>query len=53
LAIAFHDALTAGVLDSFMKTSVPFWFEPVLQSGVDPNWRALFESSEVFMGWQL
>lgn len=53
LAIAFHDALTAGVLDSFMKTSVPFWFEPVLQSGVDPNWRALFESSEVFLGWQL
>ena len=51
LAIAFHDALTAGVLDAFMQASVPLWFEPVLQSGVDPNWRALFESSEVFGGW--
>ena len=31
LAIAFHDALTAGMLHEFMQKSVPFWFEPVLQ----------------------
>jgi ATP-dependent DNA helicase PIF1 len=50
LAIAFHDALTAGTLDEFLQ-SVPRWFEPVLQSGVDPNWRVLFESAKVFRGW--
>ena len=32
LAIAFHDALTAGTMHEFMQTkSMPFWFEPVLQ----------------------
>jgi ATP-dependent DNA helicase PIF1 len=50
LAIAFHDALTAGTLDEFLQ-SVPRWFEPVMQSGVDPNWRVLFESAKVFRGW--
>jgi ATP-dependent DNA helicase PIF1 len=31
LAIAFHDALTAGTMHEFMQTkSMPFWFEPVL-----------------------
>jgi ATP-dependent DNA helicase PIF1 len=50
MAIAFHDALSAGKLDEFMAT-VPLWFQPVLQPGIDPNWRALFESSKVFKGW--
>jgi ATP-dependent DNA helicase PIF1 len=51
LAIAFHDALTAGTVDAFLQ-AVPLWFEPVLQtSGIDPNWRALFESSPTFRGW--
>jgi ATP-dependent DNA helicase PIF1 len=50
LAIAFHDALTAGTVDAFLA-AVPRWFDPVLQSGVDPNWRALFESSKVFRAW--
>jgi ATP-dependent exoDNAse (exonuclease V) alpha subunit len=50
LAIAFHDALTAKTVDTFMLT-VPRWFEPVLQAGVDPNWRSLFESAEAFRGW--
>lgn len=51
LAIAFHDALTAGTVDAFLAT-VPRWFDPVLkEGGIDPNWRALFESSKVFRGW--
>jgi ATP-dependent DNA helicase PIF1 len=50
LAIAFHDALTAGTVDAFLAT-VPRWFDPVLQSGIDPNWRSLFESSKVFRRW--
>jgi ATP-dependent DNA helicase PIF1 len=50
LAVAFHDALSAGTLDEFLET-VPMWFAPVLKPGIDPNWRALFESSEVFKGW--
>lgn len=31
MAIAFHDALTAGTLDTFLQT-VPRWFEPLLPS---------------------
>jgi ATP-dependent DNA helicase PIF1 len=50
LAVQFHDALTAGKLDEFLKT-VPLWFAPLFKSGIDPNWRALFESSAVFRGW--
>ena len=52
LAVAFHDALTAGQMDEFMQ-SVPMWWDPVLllKDGVDPNWLALFESSGVFKGW--
>ena len=50
LAVAFHDALTAGTLDEFLKT-VPMWFAPLLKPEIDPNWRALFESSAVFRGW--
>jgi ATP-dependent DNA helicase PIF1 len=50
MAVAFHDALAAGTLDEFLKT-VPMWFAPVLKPGIDPNWRALFESSAVFRGW--
>ena len=50
MALAFHDALTAGTLGDFIKT-VPLWFAPVLRPGIDPNWRALFESSAVFTGW--
>jgi ATP-dependent DNA helicase PIF1 len=50
LAIAFHDALTAGTVDAFLST-VPRWFDPLLQAGVDPNWRSLFESSKVFRKW--
>ena len=50
LALAFHDALTAGTVDAFVAT-VPRWFAPVLGEGVDPNWRALFESAKAFRGW--
>lgn len=50
MAIAFHDALTAGTLDAFLQT-VPRWFEPLLVSCKDPNWRALFECSAVFRKW--
>jgi ATP-dependent DNA helicase PIF1 len=49
-AVAFHNALSAGTVDAFVKT-VPLWFEPVLQTGIDPNWRKLFESSPVFRHW--
>lgn len=49
LAVAFHDALSAGTLDSFQA---PLWFEPVLAPGIDPNWRKLFESSAVFRAWE-
>jgi ATP-dependent DNA helicase PIF1 len=53
IAIAFHDALTAGTLDVFLQT-VPRWFEPVLHGGtIDPNWRALFESSVIFQKWAM
>jgi hypothetical protein len=31
--------------------TVPRWFAPVLGEGVDPNWRALFESAKAFKGW--
>ena len=60
LAIAFHDALTAGMLHEFlMQKSVPFWFEPVLLLQKNKNkdnkksddWQALFESSKVFNQW--
>jgi ATP-dependent DNA helicase PIF1 len=50
MAVKFHDALSAGTLDEFLKT-VPMWFAPVLKPGIDPNWRALFESSGVFRSW--
>ena len=50
LALAFHDALAAGAVDAFLVT-VPRWFAPVLGEGVDPNWRALFESAKAFKGW--
>ena len=50
LAVAFHDALSAGTLDEFLKT-VPMWYAPLLKPEIDPNWRALFESSAVFRGW--
>jgi ATP-dependent DNA helicase PIF1 len=53
LAIAFHDALTAGAVEEFVGT-VPRWFAPVLRAGgggVDANWRLLFESAKVFKGW--
>ena len=50
LAIGFHDALTEGGLDKFMS-SVPMWWQPVMEGGIDPKWRLLFESSAVFRGW--
>ena len=50
LAVEFHNALSSGTLDEFLKT-VPLWFAPLFKSGIDPNWRALFESSAVFRGW--
>jgi ATP-dependent DNA helicase PIF1 len=50
LAIAFHDALTEGRCDEFLRT-VPKWFDPVLQDDIDTNWRTLFESSDVFKQW--
>jgi ATP-dependent DNA helicase PIF1 len=52
LAVEFHNALSAGTLDEFLKT-VPMWFAPLMQPGIDPNWLALFESSEVFRGWMV
>jgi hypothetical protein len=49
-AVAFHEALSNGTVDDFVKT-VPLWFAPVLEPGIDPNWRKLFETSPIFRGW--
>ncbi len=50
MAVAFHEALSAGTVDAFVK-KVPLWFAPVLNPDIDPNWRKLFESSPIFRGW--
>ena len=50
MAVAFHEALSNGTVDDFVKT-VPMWFAPVLEPGIDPNWRKLFETSPVFRDW--
>ncbi len=53
LAVGFHDALTEGTLDKFMKKRVSMWWAPLFKKeGVDPNWVALFESSKVFRAWE-
>ena len=49
-AVAFHEALSAGTIDDFVR-NVPLWFAPVLNPDIDPNWRKLFESSPVFRDW--
>jgi hypothetical protein len=50
MAVAFHEALSAGTVDDFVR-DVPLWFAPVLNPAIDPNWRKLFESSPIFRGW--
>ena len=50
IAVAFHEALSAGTIDDFVR-DVPLWFAPVLEPGIDPNWLKLFSSSPVFRHW--
>ncbi len=51
-AVAFHDALVEGPASlSRFVASTPMWWDPVLQGGADPAWRALFQSSPVFRTW--
>jgi hypothetical protein len=51
-AVRFHDALAAGpaALGAFLA-GAPAWWEPVVQGGHDPAWRALFEAAPAFRGW--